>query len=50
MILRATARPHADTSAPPQRLEAEHDDYDEAMASLRRQVPDGWDLLHITRD
>lgn len=49
VILRAATRPHADTTAPVQQLEAEHDDYDEAMAALRRQVPDGWDLLHVSR-
>lgn len=49
MILRGSTRPHDDSSAPPQQLTAEHDDYDEAMAALRRQVPEGWDLLHIAR-
>ena len=48
MILRATTRPHADLDAPPQQLEAENDDYDQAVESLRRQIPNGWDLLHIT--
>jgi hypothetical protein len=48
VILSAATRPHADTAAAGQIITAEADDYDEAMASLRRQVPDGWDLLHVS--
>jgi hypothetical protein len=48
VILQAATRPHADTTAPAQPITAEHDDYDEAMAALRRQVPEGWDLLHVS--
>lgn len=50
MILRAKTRPQADTTAAGQPITAEHDDYDEALEALRRQVPDGWVLLHVSRD
>jgi hypothetical protein len=48
MILRGVARHHSDSNAEAKQIEVTCDNDDEGRRELHAQVPDAWDLLHIT--
>lgn len=50
VILRTTIRPHGDTTAEPQPLEAVAESFDQGMADLRALAPGGWDMLGVIVD